>query len=174
MIGNLGLFELTLFGIIALIVLGPEKLPVAARTVGRWYGTLRRASQKLQNDISSELQLLETQEMLKKELQQIRQSEAQMKAQMDALQQSIHQNQAQFHTAKHHTMNAWQTQPAGDALISDTTNTPDTTSADTHTLPMTNRWFLLSSYDAHRRRPPAPKMPNYLADPLLRQHMDNS
>ena len=92
MIGNLGFFELTLLGIIALIVLGPEKLPVAARTLGRWYGTLRRASQKLQNDISSELQLLETQELLKKELAQIRDSEAKMKAQMDELQRSLQQN----------------------------------------------------------------------------------
>lgn len=170
MIGNLGFFELTLLGIIALIVLGPEKLPVAARTLGRWYGTLRRASQKLQNDISSELQLLETQELLKKELQQIRDSEAKMKAQMDELQRSLKQNQAQFDTAKRQTMDAWHTQPSQDAQVG---SAPPVT-APAGTLPMANRWFLLSHYDAQRRLPPAPRMPNYLADPLLYQHMDNS
>lgn len=170
MIGNLGFFELTLLGIIALIVLGPEKLPVAARTLGRWYGTLRRASQKLQNDISSELQLLETQELLKKELQQIRDSEAKMKAQMDELQRSLKQNQAQFDTAKRQTMDAWHTQPSQDAQV----GSAPPVAASTGTLPMANRWFLLSHYDAQRRLPPAPRMPNYLADPLLYQHMDNS
>lgn len=170
MIGNLGFFELTLLGIIALIVLGPDKLPVAARTLGRWYGTLRRAGQKLQNDISSELQLLETQELLKKELEQIRHSEAQMKAQMDALQRSLQQNQAQFDSAKRQTMTAWHTQPAEDAQVSSTSPVV----APAGTLPMANRWFLLSSYDAHRRLPPAPFMPNYLADPLLYQNLDNS
>ena len=170
MIGNLGFFELTLLGIIALIVLGPEKLPVAARTLGRWYGTLRRASQKLQNDISSELQLLETQELLKKELAQIRDSEAKMKAQMDELQRSLKQNQVQFDTAKRQTMDAWRTQPSQDAQVGSAP--PAATSAGT--LPMANRWFLLSRYDAQRRLPPAPRMPNYLADPLLYQHMDKS
>ena len=170
MIGNLGFFELTLLGIIALIVLGPEKLPVAARTLGRWYGTLRRASQKLQNDISSELQLLETQELLKKELAQIRDSEAKMKAQMDELQRSLKQNQVQFDTAKRQTMDAWRTQPSQDTQV----GSAPPAAASAGTLPMANRWFLLSRYDAQRRLPPAPRMPNYLADPLLYQHMDNS
>ncbi|RAV24614.1 twin-arginine translocase subunit TatB, partial [Staphylococcus warneri] len=34
---NVGLSELFLFGIIALLVLGPEKLPQAARFAGKWY-----------------------------------------------------------------------------------------------------------------------------------------
>ncbi|OAV38226.1 Sec-independent protein translocase protein TatB [Moraxella catarrhalis] len=95
MIGNLGFFELTLFSIIALIVLGPDKLPVAARTLGRWYGMFRRASQRLQTEITNELQLLETQQMLKKELDEIRQSEARIKAQMNALERSLDRTQTQ-------------------------------------------------------------------------------
>ena len=34
---DIGFSELLLFGVIALIVLGPEKLPQAARTAGQWY-----------------------------------------------------------------------------------------------------------------------------------------
>ncbi|VEG12675.1 Sec-independent protein translocase protein TatB [Moraxella cuniculi] len=144
---NLGFFELLLFGVIALIVLGPEKLPVAARTLGRWYRTFRQASARLQHEISSELQLLETQEMLKKELAQIRQSEADMKAQMDKLQQSINQSNRQ-------ATSAWR----------EIANMADAQSA---TLPMTNRWFLLGEYDRKHRLPPAPFLPNHTADPLL-------
>ncbi|OAU96224.1 Sec-independent protein translocase protein TatB [Moraxella catarrhalis] len=177
MIGSLGFFELTLFGIIALIVLGPEKLPVAARTLGRWYGNFRRASQRLQSEITSELQLLETQELLKKELDEIRQSEARMKAQMDALQQSLNRTEATLQTSKRQTMDAWQSDsPTHDAshqhnlASSDDKNRQEAHAIATAiTLPMTNRWFLLSDYDRRRRLPPAPHLPNYAADPLLNQ-----
>ncbi|MFC0820091.1 Sec-independent protein translocase protein TatB [Moraxella marmotae] len=164
MIGNLGFFELTLFGIIALVVLGPEKLPIAARTVGRWYGTFRRASQRLQNEISSELQLLETQEMLKKELEQIRQSEQQMKAQMDALQQSL--NRSKQHI-DHQTAATWQQINA--AADHSSANNPAAVSGENTTAPMNNYWFLLGDYDRRRRLPKAPFLPNYTADPLLSQ-----
>ena len=35
---DVGMSELLVFGIIALLVLGPDKLPQAARFVGKWYG----------------------------------------------------------------------------------------------------------------------------------------
>lgn len=148
---NLGFFELTLFGIIALIVLGPDKLPVAARTLGRWYGNIRRLGQNLQNEIGQELQILETQEKLKAELELIKASEIQMKAQMQALQASL--------KATHQQIGRHQNTPQNQNLSpADTTLT---------TRPMTNLWFVLGDYDRRRRLPPAPFMPNYLADPLL-------
>ncbi len=191
---NLGFFELTLFGIIALIVLGPDKLPVAARTVGRWYGMIRRASTRLQSEISNELQLLETQEQLKKELAKIRESEAQMQAQMTQLQQSLERTQQQTQLAKRHTLDAWQTMPKSDTETQ-TNNDDDDDEIIAHakalqamddisdntqssamipskqfdTMPLVNRWFLLGDYDRRRRLPPPPWLPNYIADPLLYQ-----
>ncbi|MBS5992774.1 MAG: twin-arginine translocase TatA/TatE family subunit, partial [Acinetobacter baumannii] len=35
---DMGFSEILLFGIVAIVVLGPDKLPQAMRTVGRWYG----------------------------------------------------------------------------------------------------------------------------------------
>ena len=90
---NLGLFELTLFGIIALIVLGPEKLPQAARTVGKWYGLFRRASQRLQSEIVSELELHEAQAAIQKELAEIRATEARIKQQVSQLQNTLNHTQ---------------------------------------------------------------------------------
>ena len=49
---DIGFSELLLFGVIALIVLGPEKLPQAARTAGQWYAKLRRTISTLQSDIA--------------------------------------------------------------------------------------------------------------------------
>lgn len=173
MIGNLGFFELTLFGIIALIVLGPDKLPVAARTLGRWYGMFHRASQKLQTEITNELQLLETQQMLKKELDEIRQSEARIKAQMNALERSLDRTKTQ-------QQNTQKNQPAKELPNHDDFGIQvecddDKNLQETHairaalTLPMINHWFLMSSYDHRRRLPPAPYLPNHIADPLLNQ-----
>lgn len=171
---NLGFFELTLFGIIALIVLGPEKLPTAARTVGKWYGKFRRMSARLQSEFVSELQLLEVQEELKSELAKLRESESQMKAQMAKLQHSLNQTTSLPVDAHQDTQHQ---------RIADDSNTnseqPPANSHDTeHTskvtspklvanIPMTNRWFLLGSYDKNRRLPRAPFLPNYQADPLL-------
>lgn len=190
---NLGFFELTLFGIIALIVLGPDKLPVAARTVGRWYGMIRRASTRLQSEISNELQLLETQEQLKNELAKIRESEAQMQAQMTQLQQSLERTQQQTQLAKRHALDAWQTTPKSDTETQTNNDSddeiiahakalqamddiPDNTQSSAmipskqfDTMPLVNRWFLLGDYDRRRRLPPPPWLPNYIADPLLYQ-----
>ena len=57
---DIGFSELLLFGVIALIVLGPEKLPQAARTAGQWYAKLRRTVSTLQSEIEAELDLAET------------------------------------------------------------------------------------------------------------------
>ena len=173
MIGNLGFFELTLFSIITLIVLGPDKLPVAARTLGRWYGMFRRASQRLQTEITNELQLLETQQMLKKELDEIRQSEARIKAQMNALERSLDRTQTQ-------QQNTQKNQPAKELPNHDDFGIQaecddDKNLQETHairaalTLPMMNLWFLTSGLYRRRRLPPAPTLPNHIADPLLNQ-----
>ena len=44
---GLGMGEMVLIGAIALLVIGPEKLPHLMRELGRWYGQLRRAADDL-------------------------------------------------------------------------------------------------------------------------------
>ena len=39
---DIGFLELLICGVIALLVLGPERLPTAARAAGRWIGGARR------------------------------------------------------------------------------------------------------------------------------------
>lgn len=160
---NLGLFELTLFGVIALIVLGPDKLPQAMRTLGKWYGMIMHAKNRLQNDILNELQLAETQEELKKELAKLKLAESEMKAQMQELQGAVNQNRREL-------------------LRFDNDNTDDEPTWDDETpwekkkhkenhfnfdTPMQGAFFLLGDYDKARRLPPAPRLPNTRADPLL-------
>lgn len=49
-IQNLGMWEIIAIAVIALIVLGPHKLPEAARQIGRFMSEFRRVSQNLQSD----------------------------------------------------------------------------------------------------------------------------
>ena len=89
---DIGFSELLLFGVIALIVLGPEKLPQAARTAGQWYAKIRRTVSTLQSEIEAELDLAETRQQMQKELAKIRQTEAEMRGSMQEFESSKNQH----------------------------------------------------------------------------------
>lgn len=72
---TLGLMELALIGIVALVVVGPERLPHATRWLGRTYGRLRRAANELQRALMMEADRLDEEERLKK-LKAVREDEA--------------------------------------------------------------------------------------------------
>lgn len=84
---DVGFSELLVFGIIALLVLGPEKLPEAARFAAKWYSKFKRAITSVQNDIDRELRLSEFREQMQQEMQRIQALEQKMQAQMNELQQ---------------------------------------------------------------------------------------
>ncbi|PNA90707.1 MULTISPECIES: Sec-independent protein translocase protein TatB [unclassified Pseudomonas] len=54
---EVGFSELLLVGVVALLVLGPERLPVAARTLGRGLGQARRAMYALRTQVEREIEL---------------------------------------------------------------------------------------------------------------------
>lgn len=172
---NLGLFELGLFGVIALIILGPEKLIITSRTLGKWYGNFRRMSARLQSELVSELELTEVQNALKAEIDEIRASEAKMKAQMQELQAKIRQTDQMARTNQSAILENWQEiqdtkQGNQVSQNTDTKSTnPQANTPQYDTLPLTYRFFLLGDYDKKRRLPPAPFLPNYKADKLLYQ-----
>ena len=54
---DIGFTELIVIGVVALIVIGPERLPKVARTAGHLYGRLQRYVSSVKSDISQEIQL---------------------------------------------------------------------------------------------------------------------
>ncbi len=59
--------EIFLIGIIALIILGPERLPKAARTVGLWVGKAKQSFESIKDEIDRELKVKELQEQLEEQ-----------------------------------------------------------------------------------------------------------
>lgn len=52
---DIGFMEMALIGVVALVVIGPERLPGVARTVGQWMGSARRFMSSVQADINREV-----------------------------------------------------------------------------------------------------------------------
>lgn len=44
---SIGITEIVLIALVAILVVGPERLPKVMRQLGRWYGQLRRAADEL-------------------------------------------------------------------------------------------------------------------------------
>src|SRR5207237_4794909 len=60
---DIGFSELLVIGIVALIVIGPQKLPRVARTVGHLLGRLQRYVADVKADINREIELEELRKM---------------------------------------------------------------------------------------------------------------
>jgi sec-independent protein translocase protein TatB len=64
---DIGFIELLLCAVIALLVLGPERLPVAARATGRWIGKARRMARTFTSELDRQLKADELREKIRKE-----------------------------------------------------------------------------------------------------------
>ena len=64
--------ELALCFVVALIVLGPEKLPKVARTVGRWAGQARGYMRNLTTELQRETEIMEIKRQLEDAQRELR------------------------------------------------------------------------------------------------------
>lgn len=69
---DVGLVELLVLAIIALVVLGPEKLPHAARMTGAWVGRIRRTLIGMQAEIENEVAAAEMRERIRREMEKVK------------------------------------------------------------------------------------------------------
>ena len=60
---DIGFSELLVIGVVALIVIGPEKLPRVARTIGHLVGRMQRYVADVKADINKEIELDELRKM---------------------------------------------------------------------------------------------------------------
>ncbi len=98
---DLGLSKMALIGVVALVVIGPEKLPKVARMAGTLYGRAQRYISQVKSEVSREIEL----EELRKMQQEVREAAS-------GLEQTIAAN---LHTAETTLNSAWQTDKAPQA-----------------------------------------------------------
>lgn len=63
---DIGFWELVLISVVGLVVLGPERLPVAIRSVSRFVGAAKSMANNVKDELSHELKVQELQDNLRK------------------------------------------------------------------------------------------------------------
>ena len=86
---DVGFSELIVIGIVALVVIGPERLPKVARTVGLLLGRMQRYVNEVKADINREMQLDELKQLKEDMQESARNFESQLSSQMRSLEQSV-------------------------------------------------------------------------------------
>jgi len=69
---DVGFLELVVIMVLALLVLGPERLPKAARSVGYWFGKARRYVEGMKAQVEAEFDSTEVKRLLHNQEVQIR------------------------------------------------------------------------------------------------------
>ena len=77
---DIGFSEILIIAVVALIVIGPERLPKVARTLGHLLGRMQRYVNDVKADISREM-----------ELDEIRKQQAQMQEMVRSVEQSVNE-----------------------------------------------------------------------------------
>jgi|SRR3990167_8845782 len=80
---DIGFTELLLIGVVALVVLGPDRLPGAVRTAGLWIGRIKRSFSAIKAEVEREIGADEIRRQLHNE--QILELEREMKAMKQTL-----------------------------------------------------------------------------------------
>ncbi|SPL70958.1 Sec-independent protein translocase protein TatB [Acinetobacter stercoris] len=88
---NISFGELLLFATIALLVLGPERLPHTLKSVLIKYRKIKTQLNKLQTDFERELELIELKQVMQEELAKIKNMEDQLKIQLEKMQSEINE-----------------------------------------------------------------------------------
>ncbi|HIL22155.1 MAG TPA: twin-arginine translocase subunit TatB [Alcanivorax sp.] len=82
---DIGFAELTLIFIIGLVVLGPERLPTVARTLGHWIGRARSTFNHLKSELEREAVTQDMQERMEKQMRQMGLDEDSIREAKDSL-----------------------------------------------------------------------------------------
>ena len=122
---DIGFWELVVIGVVALVVLGPERLPVAIRTASHWIRLIRSTANSVKSELEQEFKLQELHNDLKKAEQ------LQMNNLSPELQESIEQLKAaaQSVTRPYEQQNTLHPAPAAAEVKEETPDQPAVTAA---------------------------------------------
>ncbi len=104
---DLGLSKLALIGVVALVVVGPERLPKVARMAGTLFGRAQRYINDVKSEVSREI-----------ELEELRKMQKDMKEAASEVEQSIAKDISQVESELNSAWNAGSTNPEPETPMS--------------------------------------------------------
>jgi sec-independent protein translocase protein TatB len=114
---DVGLQELILIMVIALLVVGPKRLPGLARKAGFWLGRARSYIAGVQNDIAEELRADELRDMMTRQEQEMRE----LRSMLDQTKSEV---QGGLEIEQEHLLKAIDEQPGKDQKVEQETTAP--------------------------------------------------
>jgi len=92
--------ELMIIGAVALVVIGPERLPRVARTAGHFLGRFQRYVAQVKSDISREMELAELKKLQTSVQDAARDLEQTVKSEMDSAEQELRSAESELRKAE--------------------------------------------------------------------------
>lgn len=87
---DVGFLEIAIILVLSLLVLGPERLPKAARSVGYWFGKARRYIEGMKSQVEAEFDSTEVKRLLHNQEVQIRELQDRLKTGGDFIDHEYH------------------------------------------------------------------------------------
>lgn len=84
--------ELIVIAVVALIVIGPEKLPKVARTLGALTGRMQRYVAQVKEEVNREVRFQELQQLQQEIQETAARTQANLQQKTDALMQDLHES----------------------------------------------------------------------------------
>lgn len=86
---DFGFWELAIVMVVALLVVGPDRLPALAGQLGKWVGKARRMVASVRSDIESEIKSAELKEILEKQQGEIGELKEMLKSTTNEIENEI-------------------------------------------------------------------------------------
>lgn len=93
---DFGFSEMVLVAVVALLVVGPQRLPKVARTAGHLLGRLQRYVAEVKSDVSREMQLDELKKLQQQVQEQARELETTVRKQADGIESSVRETASEI------------------------------------------------------------------------------
>lgn len=114
----MGAGELLIIAVIGLLVLGPERLPVAIRTVSRWIKSIKQMANSVSAEMSHELRVHELHQNLKKaEEQGMKNLTPELSRSVQELKDAADSVRGTYNQEKDSITSAVESNPAGTAKV---------------------------------------------------------
>ena len=110
---DIGFSEIALVGVVALLVVGPKRLPELARTAGKWIGKTRRMIDSVKADIDREFKTDELKKLLTEQQAEVQQLRQIVEDSRTAIEQDIERSTADPEAARQAALPTGSTSPLG-------------------------------------------------------------